>query len=108
MTMRVRAALLMVLIVRPAGLLADVHTDFVIKNAEIRDCFDEKQPEQPRLANFTILSSLTLDPDQSVEFYNRAIANGRLGHRKEAAEDRRRALALDPDLIKAEAPLRGR
>jgi hypothetical protein len=45
---------------------------------------------------------LKLDPQQAVVLYNRALAAGRLGRRNDAAEDRRRALLLDPSLSTGE------
>jgi len=42
--------------------------------------------------------SLKLDPNQPVALYNKSIAEARLGRRQDSAEDRRRALALDPSL----------
>ena len=42
--------------------------------------------------------SLRLDPNQALALYNRAVAAQHLGRLKDAAQDRRRALALDPSL----------
>jgi tetratricopeptide (TPR) repeat protein len=54
-------------------------------------------------ASFTDYSdALKLDPQQAVVLYNRALAAGRLGRRNDAAEDRRRALLLDPSLANGE------
>ena len=52
--------------------------------------------------------SLQLDPNQPLALYNRYLAEARLGHREEAAEDRQRAVSLDPLLANAEAPSRGK